>query len=107
MKHLIEKGIQTANKYGKRYSVSLASKVMQIKTVSYHNTLVRAVNFKIVDNSGKDAKNRVILLVLIQNGLAPLKTYLAVSFLVFKTGSHYVNTGLLQLVIFLPQPLKS
>lgn len=107
MKHLIEKGIQSANKYRKRYSVSLATKVMQIKTVRYHNTLVRAMNFKIVDNSGKDAKNRVILLVLIQNGLASLKTYLVVSFLVFKTGSHYINTGLLQLVIFLPQPLKS
>lgn len=50
MKHLIEKSIQMAKKYRKTYSVSLATKAMQIKTVRYHNTLVRAVNFKIGDN---------------------------------------------------------
>lgn len=49
MKHLIEKSIQTANKYRKRYAVSLATKATQIK-LRYHSTLVRAVSFRIGDS---------------------------------------------------------
>lgn len=105
MKHLIEKGIQMANTYRKRYSVSLATKAMQSKTMKYQNILVRTVNFKTGDNSGKDVE-KIDIIGVDTKWFSSSENYLAVCFFLFKTGSHYVNPGLLQLVVFLPQTLK-